>query len=193
MILIIDNYDSFVHNLARYVREAGFETVVLRNDAVSVSECLDMRPEGVVISPGPKKPVDARLSVELIRKLDPSTPFLGVCLGHQCLIEAFGGKTSRARHPLHGEASELRHDGKGVFAGVPSPMMAGRYHSLVSTPAPGGPLVETAWSTDGELMAVAHVKYPWFGVQFHPESLLTPHGRKIVNNFGSICRAMRAR
>lgn len=188
MILVIDNYDSFVHNLARYIREAGRETVVMRNDEISVGECLMMRPDGVVISPGPKRPSDAQLSIDLIRALPADTPLLGVCLGHQCLIEAFGGKTVRAGHPLHGEASEIRHDGTGIFANIPSPMTAGRYHSLVSAPAEKSPLVETAWSDDGELMAVAHGSRPWFGVQFHPESLLTPHGRRIIGNFISYCR-----
>ncbi|WP_428407677.1 anthranilate synthase component II [Hyphococcus sp.] len=188
MILVIDNYDSFVNNLARYLREEGAETVVLRNDAVNAEECIAMKPSGVVISPGPKTPSDAAVSMDLLRALDPETPMLGVCLGHQCLVEAFGGVTQRARSPLHGEASEVRHDGRGVFAGVPSPMMAGRYHSLIAVPAPNAPLRETAWSADGELMGVAHERRPWFGVQFHPESLLTPHGRRIIKNFLGFCR-----
>ncbi len=188
MILVIDNYDSFVNNLARYVREEGAETVVLRNDAASAEECLAMKPAGVIISPGPKTPSDAGVSMDLLRALDPETPMLGVCLGHQCLVEVSGGVTRRARSPLHGEASEVRHDGRGVFAGVPSPMMAGRYHSLISVPAAGSPLRETAWSADGELMGVAHESRPWFGVQFHPESLLTPHGRRIIKNFLGFCR-----
>lgn len=188
MILVIDNYDSFVNNLARYVREEGAETLVLRNDAASVEECLAMKPDGVIISPGPKTPSDAGASLALLRALDAETPMLGVCLGHQCLVEVFGGITRRARSPLHGEASEVRHDGRGVFRGVPSPMMAGRYHSLISVPAPGAPLREIAWSADGELMGVIHEDRPWFGVQFHPESLLTPHGRRIIKNFLAFCR-----
>lgn len=188
MILVIDNYDSFVHNLARYIREEGRETSVVRNDAVGVRECLAMKPQGVIISPGPKRPADAQLSMSLIRALDPSVPLLGVCLGHQCLIEALGGETLRARHPLHGEASQIRHDGRRIFTDIPSPMMAGRYHSLVSIPEKTGPLTETAWSDDGELMAVAHETRPWFGVQFHPESLLTPHGRRLIHNFLTLCR-----
>lgn len=192
MILVIDNYDSFVNNLARYVREAGWETLVLRNDAATAAECFALRPEGVIISPGPKRPADSRISMDIIRALDPHTPLLGVCLGHQCLVEAFGGKTVRARHPLHGEASEISHDGSGVFAGVPSPMTAGRYHSLIAVPQPGNPMRPVAWSADGELMAVAHETRPWFGVQFHPESLLTPHGRLIVENFLSRCKARAA-
>ncbi|PQA87838.1 anthranilate synthase component II [Hyphococcus luteus] len=187
MILIIDNYDSFVNNLARYVREAGHETVLMRNDAADVEDCLALNPDGVIISPGPKTPSDAGVSKDLMRALDGAIPLLGVCLGHQGLVEIFGGETRRAGHPLHGEASEVRHDGRGVFAGVPSPMMAGRYHSLIAVPAPDGPLRETAWSGDGELMGVAHESRPWFGVQFHPESLLTPHGRRIIQNFLKFC------
>ncbi len=191
MILVIDNYDSFVNNLARYIRESGSETLVIRNDSMSIGECLALSPEGIVISPGPRRPEDAKISCDLIKALDSKTPLLGVCLGHQCLIESFGGRTERASFPLHGEASEIRHSGDGLFRGVPSPMMAGRYHSLVSVPAPQSALRKTAWSMDGELMAVAHRENPWFGVQFHPESLLTPHGRTIVRNFLSYCRKKR--
>lgn len=193
MILIIDNYDSFVHNLARYVREAGFETLVARNDAASPDEFLRRPLEAVVISPGPKAPEDAGVSLDVIRRLPPSTPLLGVCLGHQCLIKAFGGRTARAREPLHGEASLVRHDGKGVFAGVESPMQAGRYHSLISSLPESGPLRACAYSEAGELMAVRHETAPWHGVQFHPESLLTPSGRRIIGNFlGEIGRRAAA-
>lgn len=188
MILVIDNYDSFVNNLARYIREAGFATDVVRNDALDVDACLALRPAGVVISPGPKTPAESGVSMEIIRRLDPGTPLLGVCLGHQCLVEAFGGTTRRARHPLHGEASEIRHDAKGLFRGTPSPMTAGRYHSLIAVPQPGSPMIACAWSADGELMAVRHESRPWFGVQFHPESLLTPNGRTIIKNFLRHCR-----
>ena len=188
MILIIDNYDSFVNNLARYVREAGHETTLLRNDAVDVDACLALKPDGVIISPGPKTPAQSGVSIDLMRRLDAQTPLFGVCLGHQGLVEVFGGETRRAAFPLHGEASEVRHDGSDLFKGVPSPMLAGRYHSLIAAPKAGGPLRETAWSGDGELMGVAHEDRPWFGVQFHPESLLTPHGRRIIGNFLSFCR-----
>lgn len=187
MILIIDNYDSFVHNLARYVREAGAATRVVRNDAITVEECLALKPDGVVISPGPKRPTDAGISLALIDALPAATPFLGVCLGHQCLVEAFGGRTECAAAPLHGEASLIRHDGTGVFAGVPSPTPVGRYHSLISKTARGSPLVETAWSEEGEVMGVAHEGHPWFGVQFHPESLLTICGRRVIDNFLALC------
>lgn len=183
MILIIDNYDSFVHNLARYVREAGRQTLVLRNDAAPVREILGLSPSGVIISPGPKAPVDAGVSMGLIRDLSPATPLLGVCLGHQCLVEAFGGRTTPAREPLHGEASWIRHDGSGVFAGVENPMRAGRYHSLISQLPEQSALYACAFSEAGELMGVRRKDAPWFGVQFHPESLLTPAGRKIIGNF----------
>ena len=183
MILIIDNYDSFVHNLARYVREAGCETHIIRNDAVSVDDCLSLLPEAVIISPGPNRPEDAGLSLPLINALAPTTPLLGVCLGHQCLVEAMGGRTIRAREPLHGEASMIAHNGIAILQGLPSPLPVGRYHSLISELGESGSLEEIAWSAEGELMAVRHCERPWFGVQFHPESILTPDGRTIIQNF----------
>jgi len=160
----------------------------LRNDAASVDERLAFGFSGVVISPGPKTPRDAGISLALIAALPPRTPLLGVCLGHQCLVEAFGGETLRAQHPLHGEARRIRHDGAGLFKDVEAGALVGRYHSLISRLPEQGPLVATAWSDEGELMAVAHRKRPWFGVQFHPESLLTPCGRIIIRNFLSYCR-----
>jgi anthranilate synthase component 2/para-aminobenzoate synthetase component 2 len=189
MIVIIDNYDSFVHNLARYFREEGAETSVFRNDALSVRECLSLNARGVVVSPGPKRPADAGISLALIEALSPRTPYLGVCLGHQCLVEAFGGRTERALRPCHGEARAVRHIGAGLFEGIPTPTPAGRYHSLISKIAPGAGLKETAWSEEGEVMAVAREARPWFGVQFHPESLLTIHGRAMISNFLKICGA----
>lgn len=192
MILIIDNYDSFVHNLARYVRESGAETKIVRNDAVSVAQCLALEPAGVVISPGPKRPADAGVSLALIDAMPFDMPLLGVCLGHQCLVEACGGNTARAAHPLHGEAREVSHNGEGVFEGIASPMLAGRYHSLIAKLPADGPLKEVAWSEEGEVMAVSHVKNPWFGIQFHPESLLTSDGMAIIRNFLSLCNARRS-
>ena len=193
MILIIDNYDSFVHNLARYVREAGADVSVIRNDAASARELVRMAPAGVILSPGPKAPTDAGVSLTLLDLLPQSTPLLGVCLGHQCLVEAFGGKTLRAKRPLHGEASLVRHDGTGVFCGLPSPLEAGRYHSLISELPESGPLIANAWSEEGELMGVRHETAPWAGVQFHPESLLTPHGRAMIANFlGQVEKARAA-
>lgn len=183
MILIVDNYDSFVHNLARYIREWGFETRVIRSDAGDAESFLNTSPEAVIISPGPKTPNEAGASIEIIRRLSTSVPLLGVCLGHQCLVDACGGSTRRSTEPMHGEASLIRHDGEGIFEGIENPMMAGRYHSLVSDIAPEGPLIACARSDKGELMAVRHRRAPWFGVQFHPESLLTPCGRTLVGNF----------
>ncbi len=188
MILIIDNLDSFVHNLARYFREGGAETKLLRNNEITTGECLALAPAAIVISPGPKTPAEAGISLELIKAMPAEIPFLGVCLGHQCLVEAFGGETVRASHPLHGEASMIRHSGTGILRGIASPTPAGRYHSLVSVPPPAGsPLAQTAWSDEGEIMGVAHRDRPWFGVQFHPESLLTPYGRAMIDNFLGYC------
>lgn len=183
MILVIDNYDSFVHNLARYLREEGAETLVIRNDAASASDLVAMAPAGVVLSPGPKTPREAGVCLDLLAALPATTPMLGVCLGHQCLVEAFGGRTMRAARPLHGEASLVHHDGGGVLAGIASPMQAGRYHSLISALGDDDELAACAWSEEREVMAVRRRSAPWFGVQFHPESLLTPDGRAIIRNF----------
>jgi anthranilate synthase/aminodeoxychorismate synthase-like glutamine amidotransferase len=183
VILVIDNYDSFVHNLARYLREAGGETEVLRNDAAPAEKVIAAAPKGVVLSPGPRTPLEAGICLDVLARLPATTPVLGVCLGHQCIVEAFGGRTERAREPLHGEASLVRHDGSGIFEGVASPMQAGRYHSLISTLGENAELAACAWSEAGEVMAVRRRAAPWFGVQFHPESLLTPNGRLLISNF----------
>ena len=188
MILVIDNYDSFVHNLARYVRLAGAETRVLRNDAVTAREALALDPAGVVISPGPRGPDDAGVSMPLIEALPADAPLLGVCLGHQCLVRAFGGTVARAARPLHGSASALRHNRAGLFEGVASPTEVGRYHSLIATPREGGDILPTAWSEEGEVMGVEHRARPWFGVQFHPESLLTQAGLQMIGNFLRYCK-----
>ena len=188
MIVIIDNYDSFVHNLARYVREAGHATQVFRNDAAVPEEIVALAPEALVISPGPGAPKDTGLVMPLLGLLPPETPVLGVCLGHLCLVEHFGGTTAPAERPLHGEASDIRHDGKGVFQGLLSPIPAGRYHSLISRLRAGGDaLIACAWSEEGEIMAIRHRSRPWHGVQFHPESLLTTDGRKMIANFLESC------
>lgn len=183
MILIIDNYDSFVHNLARYVREAGATTQVIRNDAASVDELLALRPSAVILSPGPHAPKQAGACLDLLAALPATTPLLGVCLGHQCLVEAFGGETVHTAHALHGEASSIRHDGTGLFAGLTSPFSAGRYHSLISALPTPCDLVANAWSDEGEIMSVRHRVRHWYGVQFHPESLLTPDGRAMIATF----------
>ncbi len=192
MILIVDNYDSFVHNLARYVREAGFETSVCRNDAMSAEAMLDLAPSSVILSPGPGAPSGAGVSMRLLEILSPRTPLLGVCLGHQCLIAAFGGQITRAREPLHGEASLIRHDGAGLFAGLANPMLAGRYHSLTGVLGSARELAECAWSPAGEVMAVRRKSAPWHGVQFHPESVLTPDGRALIANFLGLAARGRA-
>lgn len=188
MILIVDNYDSFVHNLARYVREAGYAARVVRNDAMSAADMLSEPPAAVIVSPGPNAPRQAGASMALIDLLPDEIPLLGVCLGHQCLVEAFGGVVRRAREPMHGEASFIRHDGEGVFKGLPNPMPAGRYHSLVGEVAPSTDLVACAWSPAGEVMAVRRRRAPWHGVQFHPESVLTPDGRALLANFLRLVR-----
>lgn len=188
MILLIDNYDSFVQNLARYLREEGAETLILRNDDRSADEFIRLSPTGVVLSPGPRTPREAGASLDLLARLPASTPMLGVCLGCQCLIEAFGGRTVRAWRPLHGEASAIRHNGTGLFAGFPDPFSAGRYHSLVGELGPGDELLKNAWSDQGDIMGVRRRSAPWHGVQFHPESLLTPLGRLIVKRFLDLTR-----
>jgi anthranilate synthase/aminodeoxychorismate synthase-like glutamine amidotransferase len=189
VILVIDNYDSFVHNLARYLRELGRQTEVVRNDAIDVEGIAQRRPSHVVISPGPCTPKEAGVSVALIQRLGADLPILGVCLGHQCIGAAFGGRVVRARRPMHGRTSLVRHLGEGVFAGLPNPLQATRYHSLVVSPE-GLPdaLVATAFSEEGEIMALRHRAHPIVGVQFHPEAVLTAHGHDLLRNFLALAR-----
>jgi para-aminobenzoate synthetase component 2 len=182
VILIIDNYDSFVHNIARYVRELGHEAEVVRNDAPALQE-IGQETEAVIISPGPCTPNEAGASLAIIQELARKVPILGICLGHQCVGQAFGGRIARAKRPLHGEASEIVHDGEGLFANIPGRFNAGRYHSLIVELDEPSPLRVTARSEDGEIMALEHREYPVFGVQFHPESVLTEHGHGILRNF----------
>ena len=189
MILIIDNYDSFVHNLARYVREAGEQAVtVRRNDMLGVADCLAMAPAGIILSPGPGRPADAGVCIDLVRAA-PEIPMLGVCLGHQAIAEAYGGRTVRSREPMHGRASPVSHDASGLLAGLPSPFSAGRYHSLSTDITGCADIQVQARAPDGEIMALRHVRYPHHGVQFHPESLLTTGGRDIVGRFVALCPA----
>jgi anthranilate synthase/aminodeoxychorismate synthase-like glutamine amidotransferase len=184
MILLIDNYDSFVYNLARYVRELGEVPLVRRHDAVQVDEILQLAPSHIIISPGPCSPKEAGISTEVVRRLGSRIPLLGVCLGHQCIGAAYGGEIVRARAPMHGKPSRIHHGGQGIFAGLPTPFTATRYHSLVIAPASLPPsLVVTATSEDGEIMAVQHSEHPVFGVQFHPESVLTEHGYRLLDHF----------
>ena len=183
-VVLIDNRDSFVHNLARYVRVLGHRTEVVRSDEVTVEEVAALAPSHLVVSPGPCGPAEAGVSVPLIRALGDRVPVLGVCLGHQCIGAAYGGRVVRARRPMHGKASPIAHDGAGVFAGLPDPLLATRYHSLVVSPE-GLPadLVATAWSAEGEIMALRHRVHPVVGVQFHPESILTEHGEALLAAF----------
>ena len=183
MILLIDNYDSFVHNLARYVGEIGFARHIVRNDAMSVEEIRALSPQAIILSPGPCDPGQAGVSLELVRRLGADVPMLGVCLGHQVIAQVFGGTVRRAYQPRHGKASKISHDGTGMFAGVPDPFNAGRYHSLAVDVPPDGPLRVTARAEDGEIMALSHISWPVYGVQFHPESILTECGHALLGNF----------
>ena len=184
MILLIDNYDSFVYNLARYVRELGETPLVRRHDAMSVDQVLELAPSHIIISPGPCSPREAGISTEVVRQVGPSIPILGVCLGHQCIGAAYGGEIVRAGAPMHGKVSRIHHTGAGIFAGLPTPFSATRYHSLVIAPASLPPSLQvTATSEDGEIMAVQHAKHPVHGVQFHPESVLTEHGYRLLDHF----------
>jgi len=184
VILLVDNYDSFVYNLARYVRELGAEAVVRRNDAMTLDDVAALAPTHIILSPGPCTPSEAGISTEVVRRFGATTPILGVCLGHQSIGAAYGGEIVRAGRPMHGKVSAITHDGSGVFAGLPSPFRATRYHSLViaKDSVPAG-LRVTATSEDGEIMGVVHETQPVTGVQFHPESALTEHGYQIVETF----------
>jgi para-aminobenzoate synthetase component II len=179
MILMIDNYDSFVHNIARYFRELGAPVNVVRNDEVPTR----IHAKAIVISPGPCTPDEAGASMDVIRQFSGKIPILGVCLGHQAIGQVFGGKVVRAREPMHGEASDIQHDEVGVFAGLPQGFSAGRYHSLIVEDVEDTELTVTARSNTGEIMGLQHKQHPTFGVQFHPESILTEHGYDMLRNF----------
>jgi len=179
---MIDNYDSFTWNLVHAFEALGAEVVVHRNDALSVDEAEALAPDRLVVSPGPGRPEGAGVSLEVIRALGPRVPTLGVCLGHQAIVEAFGGSIGQATALLHGKVSLVRHDGRGVFAGLPEEIQAGRYHSLAAVEVPEE-LVVTARTVDGEVMGVRHRSYAIEGVQFHPESVLTPTGPRMAENF----------
>jgi anthranilate synthase/aminodeoxychorismate synthase-like glutamine amidotransferase len=184
MILVIDNYDSFTWNLVQYLGELGAEPRVIRNDELSVDEIVALRPERVVISPGPGTPDQAGVSLEVVRRLGVTTPILGVCLGHQAIGRAFGATVARARRQMHGKTSAIRHDDRGVFRGLPNPLVATRYHSLAIRPDTVPPDLEvSAWADDDEIMGIRHRRYPIEGVQFHPESILTEAGRQLLKNF----------
>jgi anthranilate synthase/aminodeoxychorismate synthase-like glutamine amidotransferase len=182
MILLVDNYDSFTYNLAHLFGELGADVVVRRNDAIDADEAARLAPSHLVVSPGPGRPRDAGRTEAIIRRLAATTPMLGVCLGHQAIVEVFGGDVGSARELVHGKSCTITHDGRGLFRALPEPIEGGRYHSLAATRIPAE-LEACAWSADGEVMAVRHRSLPIHGVQFHPESVLTPNGSTIAQNF----------
>ena len=182
MILLVDNYDSFTYNLAHLFQELGADVTVLRNDALDADEAERLAPSHLVISPGPGRPQDSGATIEIVKRLGPRIPTLGVCLGHQAIVEAFGGEVGSARRLVHGKASPVSHDGRGLFEGLPDPLEAGRYHSLAATAVPDS-LEVCATTEDGEVMAVRHRELPIDGIQFHPESVLTPDGSALGKNF----------
>jgi para-aminobenzoate synthetase component 2 len=184
VLLILDNYDSFTYNLVQHFGELGSEPVVRRNDAISLDEIAKLKPTHICISPGPGRPAEAGISEEVVRRFASSVPLLGVCLGHQCIAEVFGGQVVQAERLMHGKTSEIHHDGSGVFAGLPNPFSATRYHSLIVAPETlPGELAVTAKTAEGEIMGLQHREFPLHGVQFHPESILTGQGRKLLANF----------
>ncbi|HCP23026.1 MAG: aminodeoxychorismate/anthranilate synthase component II [SAR202 cluster bacterium] len=184
MILMIDNYDSFTYNLYQYLSELGAEVEVVRNDKISLEEITAMTPEGIIISPGPSTPLEAGISNDVIRHFGPNTPTLGVCLGHQCVGYVYGAKVDRAGETMHGKTSMVNHNGAGVLAGMPNPFQAIRYHSLVVYPETVPDELEVTATTDnGLIMGLRHKEHPVEGVQFHPESIMTPEGKHLLQNF----------
>ena len=181
-ILVVDNYDSFTFNLVQYLGELGAEPVVMRNDELTVPEAAALSPQRIVISPGPGTPADTGVSRDLLRELSPSIPTLGVCLGHQAIVDVYGGTIDAAPAPRHGKTSEITHDGEGVFVGLTNPLVATRYHSLAATEV-GEELVVSARSEDGVVQGVRHTRLPIEGVQFHPESIMTAEGMALLKNF----------
>ena len=193
VVLVIDNYDSFTYNLVQYLGELGVEVLVRRNDEITLTEIAPLSPLAIVLSPGPGTPAEAGICKDLLVDLGPTLPILGVCLGHQCLGEAFGGTVRRASQVMHGKVSRVSHSEQSVFRGIPSPFAATRYHSLVvdreNLPAA---LEVTAWTDDGTVMGLRHRQYPLAGVQFHPEAILTEHGYALLANFLKDARAWRS-
>ena len=191
MLLVIDNYDSFTYNLVQYLGELGAEVVVRRNDAIGVDEIGELAPSAIVLSPGPCTPKEAGVSVEAIRRWGSTIPILGVCLGHQAIGEAYGGEVVRAERVMHGKTSHITHDGMGIFAGLPSPMQVMRYHSLIverRTMPAALEIVAVASDDPTEVHAVKHREHPVYGVQFHPESVMTPQGKALLENFLELAR-----
>ena len=194
MLLMIDNYDSFTYNLVQYLGELGERLIVKRNDAITVEGAKRLRPSAIVISPGPGRPSDAGVSNALIRAFAGRVPILGVCLGHQCIGEVFGGEVVRAKRPMHGKTSKIYHRGTGVLNGLPNPFEATRYHSLiVKRETLPEALSVTGWTAEREIMALQHTRFPVYGVQFHPESILTPTGKELLKNFLALSHAVRRR
>ncbi|WP_145322723.1 anthranilate synthase component II [Paenibacillus xylanexedens] len=187
MIVMIDNFDSFTYNLVQYFADLGENVNVYRNDAITVKELEEISPNYIVISPGPSNPSNAGVSLEVIRYFAGKIPILGVCLGHQAIAQAFGGKVESARHLMHGKTSDISHDGKTLFQGMPAVLNVARYHSLIVNPDLPEELEVTAWSSDGEVMGLRHKKWSIEGVQFHPESIITPSGKQILANFLQNC------
>ncbi|MCD5405343.1 MAG: aminodeoxychorismate/anthranilate synthase component II [Desulfotomaculum sp.] len=184
MLLMIDNYDSFVYNLVQYFGELEQQVIVYRNDKITLKQIEEMSPNGIVLSPGPGKPEEAGICIEVIKKFAGKIPILGVCLGHQAIGHVFGGKVIRANKPMHGKSSKIIHDKKRLFFGIPVPFRGGRYHSLIISKESFPDSLEiTAWTEEGEIMGVAHKDMHVYGVQFHPESVLTEHGHKLLSNF----------
>ena len=188
MILVIDNYDSFTYNLVQLIGELEGEPHVYRNDAISPEEAVAMKPDGVVISPGPKGPLDTEAACRIIRAFDGKVPLLGVCLGHQCIAHVYGAKIVRAQRLMHGKTSMMIHNGRGIFAGLPNPFPATRYHSLIVAKETLPPQLEAvAHTAEGELMGMRNREHDTWGVQFHPESILSPDGRRLIANFIFLC------
>lgn len=184
MILLLDNYDSFTYNLYQYLSELGARVTVKRNDKITVGEIEKMKPAAIVLSPGPGRPEEAGRLLEIVSAFAPRVPMLGVCLGHQALAQVYGGRVVRAPRPVHGKASPVRHDGKGIFRGLPNPFLAARYHSLtVQRQGLPSALRVTARTADGIVMGMRHARFPAVGVQFHPESVMTADGKKLLRNF----------
>jgi anthranilate synthase/aminodeoxychorismate synthase-like glutamine amidotransferase len=193
MIILIDNYDSFTYNLVQYLRELDQEVAVVRNDATSADALEALRPSALVVSPGPSDPDTAGISMEAIRRLGPHLPTLGVCLGHQCVGQVYGGHIVRAPEVVHGKLSRIRHDGREIFEGLPNPLDVVRYHSLAIDPAALPSCLEvTARATDETIMGIRHREHPIWGVQFHPESILTQGGKELLRNFLTLAAAYRA-
>ena len=193
MFLVIDNYDSFVHNLARYISLAGAEGGVVRNDKITIDQIKELKPEAIILSPGPCTPTEAGICIDIVKQLGNTTPILGVCLGHQAIGEAYGGQTIQSEKPTHGKSSAITHNGAELFNGLPNPLEVGRYHSLITQIDEASRLEVTATLNDDIIMAIQHKSHPVYGVQFHPESILTQDGLKIVQNFVQLAREWNAR